>query len=135
MMRVATWPSNFAALLADCGLAGSSGKTSPVFCPRAADGTLVPSSGRWQNSGMVAPGECWTLSSSECPSGAVASSLSDILETGGVPQRYFLSAKACAGILRRAARRGEELPMILRQALHEVGGESNETAIREGRIR
>jgi hypothetical protein len=66
---------------------------------------------------MVAPGECWTLSSSECPSGAVASSLSDILETGGVPQRYFLSAKACAGILRRAAKRGNKVPEILAAAL------------------
>ena len=38
---MATWPSNFAALLADCGLGGSSGKTSPAFCPRTADGTLA----------------------------------------------------------------------------------------------
>ena len=120
MMRVATWPSSFAALLADCGLGGSSGKTSPAFCPRTAGGILAPSSGRWRNSGMVAPGECWTLSSSECPSDAVASSLSDILETGGVPQRYFLSAKACAGILRRAAKRGKKLPDILAAALARV---------------
>ena len=48
--RVATWPSSFAALLADCGLGGLSGKTSPVFCRRMAGGTLVPSSGRWRNS-------------------------------------------------------------------------------------
>ena len=121
-MRVATWPSSFAGLLADCGLAGSSGKTSPVFCPRTAGGTSAPSSGRWRNSGMVAPGECWTLSSSECPSDAVASSLSDILETGGVPQRYFLSAKACAGILRRAAKRGKTLPDLLAAALASVAG-------------
>ena len=110
----------FAGLLAGCGLAGSSGKTSPVFCPQTAGGTSAPSSGRWRNSGMVAPGECWTLSSSECPSDGVASSLSDILETGGVPQRYFLSAKACAGILRRAAKRGKTLPPLLRMALEHV---------------
>ena len=118
--HVATWPSSFADLLADCGLAGSSGKTSPVFCPRTAGGTSAPSSGRWRNSGMVAPGECWTLSSLECPSGAVASSLSGILETGGVPRRYFLSAKACAGILRRAAKRARALPHLLRMALERV---------------
>jgi hypothetical protein len=70
---------------------------------------------------MVAPGECWTLSSSECPSDAVASSLSDILETGAVPRRYYLSAKACAGILRRAAKRRRELPPLLRMALERVG--------------
>jgi hypothetical protein len=44
-------------------------------------------------------------------------SLSDILETGDLPQRYFLSAKACRGILRRADKRGKELPQALRLAL------------------
>jgi hypothetical protein len=43
--------------------------------------------------------------------------LSDTLETGDVPQRFFLSAKACAGILRRAAKRGRELPRSLQTAL------------------
>jgi hypothetical protein len=71
---------------------------------------------------MVAPGECWTLSSSECPNDAVASSLLDILETGDVPRRYFLSAKACAGILRRAAKRGKKLPDVLAAVLASVGG-------------
>jgi hypothetical protein len=44
-------------------------------------------------------------------------SLSDILETGGHLRRYFLSAKACRGILRRADKRGKELPQALRLAL------------------
>ncbi|KST74358.1 hypothetical protein WS76_09465 [Burkholderia humptydooensis] len=48
------------------------------------------------------------------------SSLSDILETGDVPQRYFLSAKACSGILRRAEKRGKELPRPLAHALAAV---------------
>jgi hypothetical protein len=47
-------------------------------------------------------------------------SLSDILETGAVPQRFFLSARACAGILRRAERRGKELPPQLQAALTAV---------------
>lgn len=47
-------------------------------------------------------------------------SLSDILETGDVPQQYFLSAKACSGILRRAAKRGKELPPPLHEALKAV---------------
>jgi hypothetical protein len=47
-------------------------------------------------------------------------SLSDILETGDVPQRYYLSAKACAGILRRAAKRDKELPAQLQRALEQV---------------
>jgi hypothetical protein len=43
--------------------------------------------------------------------------LSDVLETGPLPERYSLSAKACSGILRRAERRGEELPPMLKAAL------------------
>jgi hypothetical protein len=64
--------------------------------------------------------ESWTLSISECPSDAVVCSLSDILETGAVPQRFFLSARACQGILRRAEKRGKELPNALRRALEAV---------------
>lgn len=51
---------------------------------------------------------------------AGASFLSDILETRDVPQRYFLSAKACAGILRRAEGRGKDLPEPLKSTLEEV---------------
>jgi len=68
---------------------------------------------------MAAAGECWTLNISEFPSGAAASFLSDILEIGDLPARFFLSAKACAGILRRAEKRGKVLPESLRIALEE----------------
>ena len=43
--------------------------------------------------------------------------LSEVLETGPVPERYFLSKAACAGILRRAERRGKKLPEHLEAAL------------------
>jgi hypothetical protein len=75
---------------------------------------------------MGSPTECWTLSISEYPSGAAVSLLSDILETGDVPQRYFLSEKACAGILRRAEKRGRELPTTLRETLQRVAGTLSE---------
>ncbi len=119
-MTVATWPSNFSALLIANGPDGWSGRTCPVSCRQMEDGTLVPSSGAWSNSGMASPTECWTLSSSEFHSAAVACSLSDILETGDVPQRFFLSATACQGILRRAEKRGKALPPSLQQALELV---------------
>jgi hypothetical protein len=57
----------------------------------------------------------------EFHSGAVACSLSDILETGDVPQRFYLSATACRGILRRADKRGRELPAMLHAALKWAG--------------
>jgi hypothetical protein len=66
---------------------------------------------------MGSPTEFWTLNSSEFPSAAVACSLSDVLETGALPPRYFLSATACAGILRRAQKRGKVLPPFLKLAL------------------
>ena len=48
--------------------------------------------------------------------GVSASRLSQILEAEA-PQKYYLSAKACEGILRRAEKRGKELPKELREAL------------------
>ncbi|MDR0363154.1 MAG: DNA cytosine methyltransferase [Planctomycetota bacterium] len=44
-------------------------------------------------------------------------SLPDVLEDGPIPPKYFLSRKACAGILNRAKRRGKTLPPILEYAL------------------
>jgi hypothetical protein len=57
---------------------------------------------------------------SEFHSGAVACSLSDILETGDVPRRFYLSATACRGILRRAEKRGKDLPGSLKAALEDT---------------
>ncbi len=103
--------------------AGFSSKTS-LACCRAADGGIwEPSSGRWGTWGMGTPTACSTLSGAESLKGAAVSSLSDVLETCEVPRRYFLSAIACRGILRRAEKRGRELPPQLQQALQQ-GAES-----------
>ena len=67
------------------------------------------------------PGVCMTLNFGECPSGARESTLSQILDLSA-PEKYYLSAKACAGILRRAEKRGKALPDMLREALMEVVG-------------
>jgi hypothetical protein len=56
------------------------------------------------------------------PSDGDVCSLSDILETGDLPQRFFLTPKACAGILRRAVGRGKVLPPPLQRALQAVAG-------------
>jgi hypothetical protein len=44
-----------------------------------------------------------------------------------VLQRYFLSPKACAGILRRAAKRRKKLPAVLAAALESVAGATTPT--------
>ena len=59
------------------------------------------------------------LNTGECPSVAVESTLSQILQANA-PEKYYLSAKACAGILRRAEKRGKALPPMLREALEEA---------------
>jgi hypothetical protein len=61
--------------------------------------------------------EFWTLNSVEWHSAGVVSSLSATLEIGDLPPQYYLSALACAGILRRAETRGKELPPLLKKAL------------------
>ena len=99
------------------GLDGLFGKMSPAFCPATEDGTLAPSLGRWASWGMGGPTGSWTLNGSEWPKDAVVCSLSATLETGSLPPRFYLSPKACAGILRRAEKRGKELPLMLKQAL------------------
>ena len=61
-------------------------------------------------------GEYTMRSFGECPSVAVELRLSAILEDCP-PPKYFLSAKACQGILNRAERRGKKLPEELEMAL------------------
>jgi len=98
-------------------LDGLSGKTSPVSCHLTEEKILVPSSERWGSWGMSGHTESWTLNGSEWPKDAGVCSLSHILEKGTLPPRFYLSPKACAGILRRAEKRGKELPPMLKQAL------------------
>ena len=119
LTRAATSPLPILPLLTNTGPAGWFGRTSPASCRATEDGTLVPSSEGWANSGMGSPTEFLTLSTSEWPSAAAVCSLSDVLETGDVPQRYFLSATACRGILRRAEARGKRLPALLQAALEQ----------------
>ena len=145
MTLVVTWPSSVAALFTTNAPVGSFSRMSPACSRLMADGTLARSSQPLQDTSqdlflrrpkedgetavllsrpdqtvMASPTEFLTLSTLEFPSAAVASSLLDILETGDVPQRYFLSSTACKGILRRADKRGKELPLPLRAALQEA---------------
>ena len=134
--RVATFAWSISDLLRGFVLAGYSGKTYQAYSQAPKERILGHSfqdspagislcrrNGETQGL-LTAPqvptewlGECLTLSTLEFLSAAVASSLSDILETGDVPQRFFLSATACQGILRRAEKIGKKLPQQLHEAL------------------
>ena len=61
-------------------------------------------------------GDSLMLNIGECPNVVKESRLSWILEDN-VPQKYYLSARACQGILTRASRRGKALPELLKNAL------------------
>ena len=73
----------------------------------------------WQNCLSVkSHGASSMLNIGECPNVDAESSLSRILQPiEDVPEKYYLSARACLGILRRAKERGKELPEELRIAL------------------
>lgn len=97
-------------------------KTSPAFCRSMEDGTLEPCSGTWRSWGMGSPTAFLTLNGSAWPNDASVCSLSGVLEVGEVPQKFFLSPKACRGILRRAEKRGRALPPALHEALTQAAG-------------
>ena len=69
----------------------------------------------------VLRGESMTLNTGECPNVVRESTLSQILQVNA-PEKYSLSQRACAGILRRAEKRGKKLPDMLLEALTEVVG-------------
>ena len=99
---------------------GLFGKMSPVSCQVIEDGILVPSFLPWGTSGMGGPTESWTLNTSEFHKDADVCLLLDVLETGKVHQKFYLSPKACRGILRRAERRNKKLPDTLQAALEHI---------------
>ncbi len=66
-------------------------------------------------------GGSWTLNTGVSPREGRVCSLSRILEDSP-PQKYYLSRKACLGILRRAHERGKPLPPQLEAALKAQAG-------------
>lgn len=89
-----------------CCPVGSDGATRALSldpADRLLGASLTPSISGWRSEGAEY--------------GFARVTLSEVLETGPVPERYFLSKAACAGILRRAERRGKKLPEHLAAAL------------------
>ena len=69
----------------------------------------------------LSPGESSTLNTGAWPNDVKESSLSQILEADP-PTKYYLTPRACRGILRRASERKKELPELLQQALQMQAG-------------
>ena len=113
--------SRFAEWLNSCARNISSGKTSQDVCHLMKDGTLVPSSGRWLNSGIASDGVCLTHNTLESPKDEEESFLLDVLQDSrSISDKYCLSQRAAEGILRRAKRRGKTLPETLETALRSL---------------
>ena len=87
-----------------------------------------PDTGRWESAGAAILGKrcsvAWRVLDAQywgVPSVAVESFLWQILEDSP-PQRYYLSQKACRGILERVKARGKKLPEQLLWALKKQAG-------------
>lgn len=131
------------------------GKTSPELSAATAAKTSEPCSKRSSASKIKTPlfldlrtengrpaaaywatvtpwhGEYTTRSFGEYPSDERESRLSQIL-VGGAHPKYFLSARACQGILRRAENRGKTLPEILERTLRKQSVFKSEPVVRGG---
>lgn len=92
--------------------------THPVMylCLKKENGNIMGAS--WEMVTQL-PGKSWTLNGREYLNEERESTLSQILEVNA-PEKYYLSSRACQGILRRAERRGKELPPMLKEAFEEA---------------
>ena len=89
--------------------------------PRLAggEGSVGNEQGQSSETDGVWLGDRLMLNIGESPSAAKESLLSWILQVDA-PEKYYLSARACRGILTRASRRGKKLPDLLQTALLEM---------------
>lgn len=78
-------------------------------------------------------GESLTLNTGASPRDAAVSTLWQILEDKPHP-RYYLTRKACLGILRRSSERDKPLPTALRSALELQAGLREDEPLTEGNI-
>ena len=98
--------------------AKSAEKTFLLLNFRRGGGNLLGAS--WETATAL-PGVSMTLNFGVWPSEEKECTLLQILDLN-VPEKYYLSKKACAGILRRAEQRKKKLPDMLQDALMEVVG-------------
>ena len=106
------FPATINRILEPC----SKKSQKPIFqCLNLVDGQMQ----EWlEAANVISHGESWIPNFSESPKDVKESFLSQIFqEKKDVPEKYYLSARACQGILRRAKEREKILPTDLREAL------------------
>lgn len=102
-------------------------KTLRVSSAPTGEMTFPFFSKRWPSSGILSDGVLLTADTLEYPSHVNESTLSGVLETGEVPEQYFLSPNAARGVLRRADRMGRNLRPHFRQSL-EILAETDQSS-------
>ena len=105
------------------------GKTLPASLRRLQDRVLASRKTAGEIPGPApvgstrSPGLLWTVNTTVWRSGGSVCSLSEVLEADPLPAKYWLSPMACRGILRRAERRGKQLPQLLKHALEQMASQ------------
>ena len=110
---------------------GSSSRNAPMcLCLKTESGAKQDACmTNWADGALL--GEYTMHSFGEYPREENASRLSQILEECA-PQKYYLSARACQGILNRAKRRGKNLPSELKAALEVQAYPSKNEPVSQG---
>jgi len=112
-----TYPEHSPVILGETLEPCSKKSQKPIFQCLQAENGQTPA---WfEAKGFTRRGEYLTLNIGASPSEESVSTLSEVLEAI-VPKKYYLSATACRGILKRAERRGRILEQILETALRSV---------------
>lgn len=119
-------PATGVKISGGCSKKSSTSKKTALFLDLRSGGQVDAS---WETD-TVWHGEYWMPSFGECPSAAVESHLWQILQDNP-PRKYFLSAEACRGILRRLKKRGKPVPELLIRALERQSGESKAGSLLE----
>jgi hypothetical protein len=129
MTRVAVSHLNSLGLLNAISQPGSSGKMSPAVCLLTKEKILEPLSRHWGSAGMGSPTGFLTLDSTTCHKNGkeCISLLAEILETGDIPHRYYLTKNSAIGLMRRSARRNRILPEPLKSELEKLAQSSTTT--------
>ena len=109
---------------------GQSGKMYQAPSQVIRETTSQKSSTKWLTSGhWQLNGTSWMHNGSESHNGegeslsSLAGTLQPLTE---VAEKYYLSPKTAGGILRRAERKGNSLPELLRVALQKLSGTDNQ---------
>ena len=113
------------ARTSDVSLKKSQGSSRLMFLSLYRGGASGQTPDAWTVTDGLSHGVSETQLTRECHREEEESFLWQILEET-VQEKYFLSEKACRGILRRSEKRGKTLPKVLKNALMKQGNISEQ---------